>query len=114
MAMMAAPPRKKANGDSAMRPCRMGTRSATRDSACAASTSSGSREPARGLPSAWADRGVTVRRSRPAALRSAHESFMSVPLLRVAVLVPATVGWPRRQPTAVSAKRAGPGIVRPC
>lgn len=43
MAMIAAPPRKNANGDSAMRPYRIGTNSATRDSACAVSTSIGAR-----------------------------------------------------------------------
>ena len=44
-AISAAAPRKNANGEASIRPCRMGTSSATRPAACSSSTSSGAPAP---------------------------------------------------------------------
>src|SRR4051794_19486523 len=71
--MMAAAPRKKANGDVSIRPYLTGTSSGTRDSAWPSSTATGSRRRAEGTQSAWLPRGTSLRAARPRAARSAGE-----------------------------------------
>src|SRR4051794_4431782 len=73
-AMIAAPPRKNANGDSGMRARRIGTSSGTREASCSLSSATGSRWRSGHTASARSDRGTTLRRSRPNALRSPHAS----------------------------------------
>jgi hypothetical protein len=70
-AMIAAAPRKKANGDVAMRAWRIGTRSGTRVRAWAASRASGSARSAGGTQSPWLRRGAAARAALPRAARSA-------------------------------------------
>ena len=69
-AMMAAPPRKNANGEAAMRPCRTGTSSAIRPSFNASITRTGSCRASAGGSSRWSRRRTWPRALRPASRRS--------------------------------------------
>ena len=72
IAITAAAPRKNANGDSAMRRCRIGSSSRTRASPWVMSTSTGSRADAGAFQSACAVRGTSLRSERPWSQRSSH------------------------------------------
>ena len=74
-AMIAAAPRKKANGDTSIRPWRIGTSSGMRVAACSSRTVTGSGRVADGSQSAWARLGVVFRAALPSAARSAGETY---------------------------------------
>ena len=68
--MIVAAPRKNANGDAAIRVCRTGTSSGTRERFCDSTRLSGSRS-AFGSNAEWLERGARARAFRPRAARSA-------------------------------------------
>jgi hypothetical protein len=68
--MIAPFPRKKAKGDAAMRPYRIGRSSASRVFPCSCSTLTGSARPAGALHSPWDLRDAVSRAAFPRALRS--------------------------------------------
>ena len=74
-AMIAAAPRKKANGETSMRPCRIGTSSGMRVAACSSRIAIGSGRVADGCQSAWARRGVAFRTALPRSARSVAETY---------------------------------------
>ena len=57
--MMIAAPRKKVNGETSIRPCRIGTSSGTRVSACCSRSATGSGRSVAGVQPAWMDRGAS-------------------------------------------------------
>ncbi len=69
--MIAAAPRKNANGEASIRPWRIGTSSGTRVASWASRMATGSERLAVGCHSAWREREMTARAARPAATRSA-------------------------------------------
>jgi hypothetical protein len=69
-AMMAAPPRKNANSDATMRPCRIGINSGMRVLAWSFSTVTGSGRSFGGSQVAWLERGTSARAAFPLAARS--------------------------------------------
>ncbi len=71
LAIGRAAPRKKANGDSSIRPYRTGTSSGTLDSACRSSNARGSGRFAGGSNTAWLSRGAAARAALPRVTRSA-------------------------------------------
>ena len=77
-AIGSAAPRKNANGDTSIRPCRTGTNSGTRDRSCSSSNPTGSRDPT-GWNSACDSSGATARASFPRATRSPRLSCSGVP-----------------------------------
>ena len=77
-AMIAAAPRKKANGEVAIRPWRIGTSSATREASSSSSIVTGSGRAAEGAHDAWLDRGLFTRAARPAATRCSTVSCACV------------------------------------
>ena len=70
-AITAAAPRRNVNGDSSMRPCRIGISSGTRVASCAVRTATGSGRSGAVGSSAWLSSGARVRAARPAAARAA-------------------------------------------
>ena len=70
LAMTRAAPRKKANGEAAIRPYRTGSNSGSRDTACRSSRLTGSGRPTAGLKSAWFSLGTAARAPFPRAARS--------------------------------------------
>ena len=66
-----APPRKKANGDTSIRPYRIGPSSGRRVCACSSSRSMGSLRLGAGSQAACAERGSSARAAFPRAARSA-------------------------------------------
>ncbi len=69
-AMISAAPRKKANGETSMRPYRMGTSSGTLVAACSSRRSIGSGRPAAGRQFPWDERGACRRADLPRFTRS--------------------------------------------
>ena len=65
--MIAAAPRKKANGDATMRPWRIGTRAGVRVFACSRSSATGSARSGAGAHFACEERGATERAALPRA-----------------------------------------------
>jgi hypothetical protein len=97
-AITAAAPRRNANGDTAIRLCRMPIRLATRVAAWACKIPSGSR-PSGTPPSACADRGTDARKARPASRRSrqlapSSRDGRSGPIATPAVLLAAVPPFP--------------------
>ena len=72
--MTIAEPRRKANGDAAMRPWRIGTSSGMRDLACCSSSEIGSGRLGAGFHAPCPERGTMARNPFPAARRSASEA----------------------------------------
>ena len=114
-AMPRAAPRKKANGDDIIRPCRMGTSSGTRVFAWLSSRVTGSgRSGSVGSP-AWEERGTVARACRPrAALSSGASRAASVrtmgtllDLIGALPAIEASLGRPRR-PRLIRAGRTAP------
>ena len=85
-AMTSAAPRKKVNGDTSMRPYRIGTSSGTRVVACRSSSATGSGRSAAGSKAPWEERGARARASLPSAIRSSTEGWLTfgVPFVVVA------------------------------
>ncbi len=73
VAMTAAAPRKKANGDTSIRPWRIGISSGTRVAAWPSRISTGSVRSVAGSQRPWLDRGTSRRAALPAAARSAAD-----------------------------------------
>ena len=80
-AMIAALPRKKANGEVSMRAIRTGTSSLMRVAFCASRTETGSGRPRARRNSAWDERGTLRRRAFPFSIRSARDKRMALKLL---------------------------------
>ena len=83
--MTAAAPRKKANGDDAMRPWRIGIRSGSRLSACSSRMAIGSRRSGAGSHAACQARGTRWRRALPASSRSGRCTGPGVAICRLAM-----------------------------
>jgi hypothetical protein len=79
-AMIAALPRKKANGEVSMRAIRTGTSSLMRVAFCASRIETGSGRPCARRNSAWDERGTLLRRAFPFAIRSARDNRMALKL----------------------------------
>ena len=78
-AMISAPPRKKVNGETSIRPYRMGKSSGTRVAACCSSSSIGSGRPGAGAQSACDARGTSARAALPRSARSAADRCTTRP-----------------------------------
>ena len=83
-AMIAALPRKKANGEVSIRAIRTGTSSLMRVAFCASRTETGSGRPRARRNSAWDERGTLRRRAFPFAIRSARDKRITSKLLSLA------------------------------
>ena len=82
--MIAALPRKKANGEVNIRAIRTGTSSLMRVAFCASSTATGSGRPRAVRNSAWDERGTLRRSAFPFAIRSARDKRVALKLLSLA------------------------------
>jgi hypothetical protein len=79
-AMIAALPRKKANGEVSIRAIRTGTSSLMRVAFCLSRTETGSGRPRPVRNSAWDELGTLRRSAFPFAIRSAHDKRMALKL----------------------------------
>src|SRR5271169_2863681 len=97
-AMTQAEPRRKANGEAAMRPMRNGMRSSCRPTLLAASRSSGSGRLTTGFESAWLSRGVRSRSPFPMSRRFGQVLLAfrksNLPALSPGVRTPSTTPYP--------------------
>ena len=82
--MIAALPRKKANGEVSIRAIRTGTSSLMRVAFCASRIETGSGRPRTLRNSAWDERGTLRRSAFPFAIRSARDKRMALKLLSLA------------------------------